>query len=683
MNNDCPKGDRLDLLRYRGSAALADKVTLRADDWSEVEPYPAGAKISRFTIVEPIGRGGCGAVYLAQEEKTSDGGVNRQVALKVLRPEIADEDLIERFESEIDALARLNHANIINVYSQGISDVHSEGRSEIIDEGVYWFTTPYFPDGDAGQGLSAKKKFGLKRVARILHQVASALDNAYNDEGILHRDVKPRNILVRNREKKDESVVLADFGIAKWIARNTALTLTHVPVGTARYSSPEQIAQKELDGRSDQFSLACTAFELLTGSPLYRNSSKGERNKNIPNVSDLRKGFPKEIDTVLKKALSERPFDRYASCAEFARAFSEAIPEKKIIGNGAKDKEPGSKKFPFRMWSTHRRVRLAAGALALVVAVCVIGVFWPTGDDLEVNGGKIVQDSTPLPDWKNPTYWDDSPVEVPFTNIPDGIFSAELAVDHEGDVYIAANNIVKKMTSDSGGKSMEDTLPFPSVSFATGLDIDESGVVFVLDGINNIVYKWEEGYPISSYLVDKVGGIDFFAKAGDAYYQIESEESGEAAARNDEICTMPGFRSAHAVEAMKSTNGKGFCRSFPVDLVNFTVSRDGTIYAVGRNLETGAIQLFVSSRGESEYKVRSLPQIPIYDLAVSGEGALYFTATYSSDIFKLSPGSSVPEVIYSFPSGYQGRSQPQSIAVGDNGNIYTRVGNRIWRIFEK
>ena len=672
---------------------LADKVDLPTDGWSEVKPYPRGAKIHRFTIIRLLGRGGCGAVYLAQEEQTPNEGVNRQVALKVLRSEIADQDLRERFKSEIEALAKLSHPNIVEVYTQGNSNVFSESGSDTLDEGVDWFTMRYYPGGDVGQGLNPKKKFGPKRVARILAQVASALDRA-SSEGILHRDVKPKNILIRdNRGKSDESVVLADFGVAKWIERNTALTATHVPVGTDRYSSPEQIAQKELDGRSDQFSLACTAFELLIGSPLYLSGGNKERKKAIPNISELRREVPREIDTVLRKALSEKPRDRYATCTEFARAFSDAILQAAIKGKGAKNNGRRSKNGEVRTRKPHGRSRLAPevanqmGALFAVVFVigCITVALLLKDADPAVKGGAAVQDAVPAPYWKDSTYWSDSPIEVPFTNIPE-VFSAELAVDHDGNVYVAANNVVKRMSSDSGGKSTEDTLPFPTVNVAAGLDVDESGVVYVLDAVTKSVYGWKEGYPVANYVVNDMGGIGFFSKAGDAYYQLKSGESGGA----DALCTMPGFRSIHAEEVMRSTGGSGFCQSFPADIINYTVSRDGRLYALGRNIETGDIQLFVSSRGESGYRVRELPQMPIYDLAVNEEGDLYFTATYSSEIFKLSPDSSLPEVIYSFPEGFTSnglnslqKPQPQSIAVGDNGNIYTRVGNRIWRIFEQ
>ncbi|QRI79233.1 MULTISPECIES: serine/threonine-protein kinase [Rhodococcus] len=639
---------------------MADKVELRTDDWSEVKLYPAGTKINRFTIVKPIGRGGCGTVYLAQESETPDEGVNRQVALKVLRPEIADEDLIERFKSEIEVLAQLSHSNIIDVYTQGISKVCSEDGSDTLDEGVYWFTMRYYPDGDVGQGLSPKKKFGTKRVARILGQIASALDDA-SSKGIFHRDVKPRNILVRSREKSDESVVLADFGIAKWIERNTALTRTHVPVGTARYSSPEQLAQKDLDGRSDQFSLACTAFELLIGRPLYHNGGNRERGKSTPNVSELRKDVPKEIDAVLRKALSKKPGDRYATCAEFARAFSEASIKKKPPGNGAGGgKEEGD---PPTLPPRRTSALLVIATLLLIPPILVyFGIrYW----------------ESPRPD--DPISAEMLPAPLSFADFPSADRSTPVHIkfDTTGKFYAAAGSTVKEMRPEYDAPSEESSLPFFHLAHTSGLALDEAGAVYVSDRSGSI-YSHTPG-ATTSYMpgVPYSSSLSYHAAEGWDEYSpsIDSLTYAERAlyyVRGNLVCSISLVDTAAQLPREWCFRGN-IAGSISALDVAYRRSDSNAPNLIACYAGRGQI-VKVDLRADLDREVIAVPGYYPNSLAVAESGDIYFTSYFQEGVFKVSSAEGVPVKVES-PGGAH-----ELIGIDRSGMLYSQDGQQVWKI---
>lgn len=259
---------------------------------------------SRYEIRRTLGVGGMGAVFLAEEV-----GLEREVAIKVLPPKLAeDPSVVARFEREAKTAARLDHSHIIPIYR-----VESDG-------GLHYFVMKYV----AGRALDAliaeRGRLPVPEVTRILSEASAALDHAHR-KGVVHRDIKPANILL----DQDDRVLLADFGIAKAVAGTAELTNTGVVIGTPYYMSPEQALGQQVDGRSDQYSLAVVAYRMLTGEPLFDgDSSMAILYKHIheppPRVRIKRPDVSDQLDLAIYRALAKTPGGRFDTMAAFARA---------------------------------------------------------------------------------------------------------------------------------------------------------------------------------------------------------------------------------------------------------------------------------------------------------------------------------------------------------------------------
>ncbi|MBW8710319.1 MAG: serine/threonine protein kinase, partial [Mycobacterium sp.] len=217
-------------------------------------PLADGATFAGYTIVRMLGSGGMGEVYLAQHPR-----LPRRDALKVLPESVsADSEYRQRFNREADIAATLWHPHIVGVHDRGDFD------------GQLWISMDYVDGTEAARLLRERYPNGMSKaeVADIVTAVAEALDYAH-ERGLLHRDVKPANILLSQPESDDQRIMLADFGIARWANDISGLTATNMTVGTVSYAAPEQLLGAQLDGRADQYALAATAFHLLTGAPPF------------------------------------------------------------------------------------------------------------------------------------------------------------------------------------------------------------------------------------------------------------------------------------------------------------------------------------------------------------------------------------------------------------------------------
>lgn len=281
-----------------------------------------GQLVAGYTIVRLLGAGGMGEVYLAQHPR-----LPRQDAFKVLHAEAAsNSDFRERFIREADLAATLTHPNIVTVYDRGEVD------------GQLWISSQYIEGTDAAQRLEENYPNGMppEMVADIVTGIASALDFA-NSHGLLHRDVKPANILLGGADRDGaRHVYLADFGIARTLAEPNGLTATGMTVGTFAYCAPEQLLGEDVDGRADQYALAATAYHLLTGSRLFQNSNVAvvinhQLNTAPPALADTRPDLAR-LDPVFRVALAKRPEDRFPQSSDFARALAEQIGSPGVIG---------------------------------------------------------------------------------------------------------------------------------------------------------------------------------------------------------------------------------------------------------------------------------------------------------------------------------------------------------------
>jgi serine/threonine-protein kinase len=278
-----------------------------------------GAKIAGYILQEQIGQGGMAVVYRARDER-----LDRSVALKLLAPGIAaDAAFRQRFIRESRAAAAVDHPNIIPVYDAGDS-----GQALFI-------AMRYVQGGDVRSLLSQHGPLPPARAWSIISQVAAALDAAHS-HGLVHRDVKPANMLLDQatggaggHQDQPEHIYLSDFGISKQDV-SSQLTSTGQFVGTLDYIAPEQIEGQAVDGLTDLYSLACAAFELLSGTPPYqRDQAVGliaaHLSETPPSLSARRPGLPPAVDRVLAKAMAKVPAERYANCAQFAADLGRAL----------------------------------------------------------------------------------------------------------------------------------------------------------------------------------------------------------------------------------------------------------------------------------------------------------------------------------------------------------------------
>jgi streptogramin lyase/tRNA A-37 threonylcarbamoyl transferase component Bud32 len=274
-----------------------------------------GTEIAGYRIESVLGRGGMSVVYLAEHT-----GLKRKAALKLLTPELAlDERFRERFVRESQMAAALDHPNIIPIYEAGEID------------GVLYIAMRYVRGTDLKSLLGAEGALPPERALAICTQAAAALDAAHA-EGLVHRDVKPANILLAPGPRADspDHVYLSDFGVTKRTSSGTGLTGTGQFVGTLDYAAPEQIEGRPLDARTDVYSLGCVLYECLTGEvPFPRESDMAvlwaHMSQPPPTVTDRKPELPAAIDEVVAKAMAKSPDDRFATCGELTDAARDAL----------------------------------------------------------------------------------------------------------------------------------------------------------------------------------------------------------------------------------------------------------------------------------------------------------------------------------------------------------------------
>ncbi|GAA2567278.1 serine/threonine-protein kinase [Mycolicibacterium diernhoferi] len=272
-------------------------------------PLTIGDTFAGYRVLRLLGSGGMGEVYSVQHPR-----LPRQEALKVLRPEFSqDESFRERFTREADLASGLRHPHIVGIHDRGEHD------------GLLWIAMDYIEGTDLGQLLDGRYPQGLPvgHVLTVVAAVASALDYAHK-KGLLHRDVKPANIIVADLDTDDPKIFLADFGIARPLNDTSSITTTNMTVGTVAYAAPEQLMGEPMNGKADQYALAATTYHLLTGSQLFPNSNPAvvigrHLSTTPPSLGDERPDLA-VLDAPVRQALEKSPEDRHATCAAFALA---------------------------------------------------------------------------------------------------------------------------------------------------------------------------------------------------------------------------------------------------------------------------------------------------------------------------------------------------------------------------
>jgi len=290
-----------------------------------------GTVLAGYRILEPLGSGGTSVVYRAEHVR-----LGRPAALKLLAPGLGEADFSDRFLRESQLAASLDHPSIVPVYDAGEQD------------GLLYIAMACVEGSDLKTLLATEGRLPIRRALRIVGQIAAALDAAHA-RGLVHRDVKPANILVG----ADDRAYLSDFGVVKEVASN-GRTRTGAFIGTIDYCAPEQIEGREVDARTDVYALACVLYECLAGTPPFHrpsdvailnahlHSPPAKLTRAVPNVTPA-------LEHVIAKALSKSPLDRYASTGEFLTAARAAAAERRV-----------------------HRLRLAV-SISLLVLACLLG----------------------------------------------------------------------------------------------------------------------------------------------------------------------------------------------------------------------------------------------------------------------------------------------------------------------
>jgi eukaryotic-like serine/threonine-protein kinase len=338
----------------------------------------------RYRIERELGRGGMATVYLAQDLRHK-----RPVALKVLHQELAQTLGPERFQREIETVARLQHPHILTVHESGETS------------GQLWFTMPFVEGESLRDRLRREQQLPLDVALRIAMDAARALQYAH-EHGVIHRDIKPENLLLTT----DGSTLVADFGIARALSGNDErLTQTGMSVGTPAYMSPEQaVGDRGVDARSDIYSLGCVLYETLAGEPPFTGPTaqaitakrfQGE----VPHVRHSRSAVPESVDQAIHQALALVPADRFSSAAEFARAL--ALPAstqsptepRRVTGEPPVASRPRVDRRP---WPPIRSVATAL-ALGFLIGLGVLFGWLRSQRTREANGSAVPQRVAVLP----------------------------------------------------------------------------------------------------------------------------------------------------------------------------------------------------------------------------------------------------------------------------------------------
>ena len=377
------------------------------DEWPSLPPLPddeltIGQTFAGYEIIGLLGSGGMGRVYLAQHPR-----LPRRDALKLLPSAwSADTEYRARFNREADLASTLWHPNVVGVHDRGEAD------------GQLWISMDYVDGLDASRLVAERHPAGMPAddVARIVTAVASALDGAHK-RGLLHRDVKPANIMLTHLDDDGEQrILLTDFGIARDVNEVDDGAASATAIGTVAYCAPEQLSGDEVGPRADQYALAATAYQLLTGEPLFPSSDPAEvihdhLNSKPPTLAAKRPELA-ALDPVLTVALSKRPESRFARSSDFARALNEkiaALGPRSAVAPPNYGPPPAGDTFanlftePLTVDPRAARSKpkkfpvgpvVAAGAAAVAVAVLAVWALWPSTDGADTSADASTSTTT-------------------------------------------------------------------------------------------------------------------------------------------------------------------------------------------------------------------------------------------------------------------------------------------------
>jgi YVTN family beta-propeller protein len=342
-----------------------------------------GTRLAGYQIQALLGRGGMGVVYLAEQQRP-----HRQVALKLLEARATGgEAFRQRFLRESELAAAIDHPNVLPVYDAGETD------------GALWIAMRYVDGTDLATLLDHDGPLAPERALAICGQVAGALDAAHV-RALVHRDVKPANILLAMEGGAVAHAYLADFGLTKRVGGARGVTVSGQVLGTIDYVAPEQVEGGPVDGRADQYSLGCVLFECLTGVVPFRGASElavlwAQVHDPPPHISEHRPDLPAALDDAIGRALAKAPSDRYPSCAAMVAAAQAALTGVTPSGlrhriGRALGRRPGHRRRPGPSGLTRRSSLVLTVTAALLSAVLLVAAVLVARD-----GGAPARSTTP------------------------------------------------------------------------------------------------------------------------------------------------------------------------------------------------------------------------------------------------------------------------------------------------
>lgn len=354
----------------------------------------AGEHFAGYRIVRLLGAGGMGEVYLAEHPR-----LPKRDALKVLPVELSrDTNYRARFQREADLAAKLFHPHIVSVHDRG------EYNQQL------WIAMDYVDGLDAACLLARRYPDGMPliQVLRIVRAVASALDYAHK-QGLLHRDVKPANIMITQPYDNDgeQHAMLTDFGIARPVDEISGPTATNMAIGTVAYAAPEQLIGADLDGRADQYALAATTYHLLSGATLFPHSNPAvvisrQLTMAPPALSEKRPELSR-LDAILRVALAKSPKERFARCSDFVSALAERASEPSSAPPRSADGPVSDEREERWPVLTNVLAVILAGALAIPLMGLIAGLIATSRHSGTTTETTHASSATPPPRPPSPT----------------------------------------------------------------------------------------------------------------------------------------------------------------------------------------------------------------------------------------------------------------------------------------
>ncbi|WP_433565161.1 serine/threonine-protein kinase PknD [Nocardia sp. CA-151230] len=573
--------------------------------WGPAETF------GRYRLLSLLGQGGMGQVWRAHDSLT-----NRVVALKVLPERYADDErLRERFRRECRAVAQLTEPHVIPIHDFGDID------------GRLYLNMRLIEGTNLRKLITREGALSPQRAVAIITQVAGALQAAH-DAGLVHRDVKPTNILLG----ADEFAYLIDFGIAH-AADDRTLTAIGETIGTVAYMAPEEIsAEVKADARVDVYALTCVLYECLTARPPFASSLGIEGviahhlHTPPPRPSTTTPDVPTAFDAVIAKGMAKNPDDRYQTARELAAAARAAMDDSAVSTTGG-------------VAAGHRRrIRLSPKTAGLLVAAVGVTALAGVAVVISVQRGSGGGGNSPAP--IAPAY--SAQIPLPFTGVslPTGV-----AVDAAGNVYVTdmGNDRVVKLAADA---STPSPLPFAGLKNPQGVAVDTAGNVYITDTSNNRVVRLAPGASAPTTLpftglkdprgvaVDTAGDVYVADRANDRVVRLAPGASTPT--------TLPftGLQDPHGV----------------------AVDTAGNVYVT----ELGTDRVVKLAAGASA--PTTLPFTGLKDpwgVAVDRAGDVYVVDWGNESVVRLAAGASTPTRL-----PFTGLKNPQGMAVDTADNVY-------------